>query len=161
MIVARLSASSRQRRPLPASAPQKVMDRLLLGGSLEDYDQAALRVHGSRHMVDSTVLACDVAALRADEQRALAFCVHEVLQVIQLDFWKTSVLCFFKSLITSVLDFLVCQCVPKRKDGQRRGGECYTVTSTSTSHTSWPKRSFKSDGDTRCESPRRCSEPGA
>jgi hypothetical protein len=65
-------------------APQKIMRRFLLGGNLKARDRAALGIHGPKHMVNGAVLAGGVPSLQTDEQRTLAFRVHQVLQVMQL-----------------------------------------------------------------------------
>ena len=59
------------------------MRRFFLRGNLEAGDGTSLRVHGTQHMIDGAVLACRVAPLQTDQQRPLAFGVHQVLKLTQ------------------------------------------------------------------------------
>ena len=66
------------------TTPKEIMGCFLLGRYLKARNCTTLRVHGAEHMIDCAILARRVTPLQADQQRALALGIHEVLQVVQL-----------------------------------------------------------------------------
>ena len=63
--------------------PEEIVGGFVLGGNLETCHGTSLRVHGTQHVVDGTVLARGVASLQTNEQGPLAFGIHQVLKVSQ------------------------------------------------------------------------------